>query len=59
MFVELTREEGECLEASLEQSLAALREELHRTENRSFKAELRSEEATLQSVLAKMRAAPR
>lgn len=57
MVIELTREEATCLRATLEQSLMALREELHHTEDRGFKAELRGEEDILQAVLAKVRAA--
>lgn len=55
MDLYLDTKETELLMGLLERSLEGLHREIHHTDSRSFKADLRAEEALAQGILAKLK----
>jgi len=56
MFLELSEQERELLEAILEGVLRELREEVYHAEDTDFKKQLKGDETLIRALLAKLRA---
>ncbi len=56
MFVELSEEERQVLEALLEAALREVRVEVYHAETASFKDQLKADEQLLRALLAKLKA---